>query len=181
MTTVVCYLGGTCGDLVTAMFDPSKASLNENSVSLVPEVTQLKKPHLFSSDSDKDQYLLDVNQYKCIASHDTAYHMSKKHEFISIVSDDMNVNTWAADRFKNLHRPHVWEEMSRYSGACTVPEYAQLIVDYSHLVRGYTKQLITLSDIVNGNLIDVIKQWTDVTDDAKDLYAQWLSAGNLHV
>lgn len=180
MTTIICYLGGTCGDLVTAMFDPTKATINGNSVQLVPEITKLKKPHLFDSDSAKDRYLLDSSQYKCIASHDTAYHMSKKHNFISIVSDDMEVNTWAATRFKNLHRPHVWEEMSRYSGARTVPEYAQLIVDYSGLVRGYTTQLITLSDIVNGNLIKTISQWIDVNDDAKNLYNQWLT-GNSNV
>jgi hypothetical protein len=172
--TIVCYMGGTCGDILTAMIDSTDATLTERAVKLTSQRSRLKKPHLFDNDTDKDKYISDIGLvYNSIPSHDLAYHIRRQHEFIGIVVNDRAVAEWAADRFKKLHRPHVWEEMQQHCGADSVKIYAQTMLDFSILVREHTTNLVQLERILAGNAdTDLALLGIDCTD--KQFYRHWM-------
>lgn len=177
---IICYTGGTCGDLVTAVIDPTGATLNQrlNTVTHTAYRTKLKKPHLFFNNDEKLQYLGDIkSQYQSIPSHDLDFHVSKKHDFISITVQDKNIALWAAERFKNCHRPHVWEEMQRVCGANSVDDYADILIHYSTAVKNHTNKLIQLEDILAGKLIESLELGLSLTisEQGKDFYHSWIS------
>lgn len=175
--TIVCYTGGACGDLITAMIDYRNAEFTPSkAVKHNVERQRLKKPHLFSSDEEKDQYLIDIAQhYNSIPSHDLDYHIRRGHKFISIIVDDMDVARWAAKRFKDLHRPHVWEEMARVCGASTVDDYAQILIHYSNMVKKHTTQLVSLESIKNKTAVEGLEQvlGNPISKEGRNVYRNW--------
>jgi len=176
MNHIVCYTGGTCGDLITAMIDSAHAEV-KNQVIVHAEFRQrLKKPHTFVDDQEKTQYINEIFQtYQSIPSHDLAYHVGHKHKFITITVQDFSTAQWAAKRFKQLHRAHVWEEMSRVSGATTVNDYAQLLIDYSSMIKQHTDLAVKLERIVDGTVADDLAQLVDLPIDV-NLYKRWLQS-----
>lgn len=179
LLNIVCYTGGTCGDLVTAVIDPTGAELNRGlkTVMHCPQRAKLKKPHLFASTEEKICYINTVNsQYQSIPSHDLDFHVSQRHSFISITVQNSSTALWAAERFKNCHRQHVWEEMQKFCGATSVNDYADILIHYSNMVRTHTTKLIQLEDIVQGNLTSVVEGITGmpVSESGKVFYQSWL-------
>lgn len=175
---IVCYMGGTCGDLIVSVIDPKHTKFHESAMKLPLERYKLKKPHLFSNDEEKTEYIKSLeNTYLSIPSHDTPYHIKEKHNFISISVTDLKSANWAASRFKGLHAPHVWEEMVSYSGARTVKDYANSLIHYSELIKNHTDKLINLNDILNGNLIEHLSKYIS-TPLSKNLYKNWLDFQN---
>jgi len=171
---IICYTGGTCGDLITGIIDSKNTRLFETRIEHDAARMRLKKPHKFSSFEEKNSYLVDIaTQYKSIPSHDLDYHSQQSHAFIGITVKDKRCALWAAERFKNMHRSQVWEEMSRFSGAKTVEDYAQLLLDYSNLVETKTPMIIKLESIIAGDVLDDLKQIVNTTLD-NDLYSNWL-------
>lgn len=173
---IVCYTGGTCGDLISAMIDYHDATFTVfKTVKHADRRQRLKKPHLFTTTEEKNQYLVEVaQQYNSIPSHDLDYHVQQQHKFISIIVEDATVAQWAANRFKQLHRPHVWEDMSRQCGASTVDEYAQMLIDYSNMVKKHTDRIISLESIKNGQGIDALEQvYGPISQQGKNIYKNW--------
>ena len=170
---IICYTGGTCGDVITALFDSTATSYRGNTVMIDADRSRLKKPHEFATNESKDQYLEEMAvKYQSIPSHDLAYHVRRQHEFIGITVRDWTVALWAAQRFKDLHRPHVWTEMTAACGAHTVEEYAQMMLDFSNLIVQHTNKIITLESIRAGTALqNPILQNAD-----KDFYKTWLEA-----
>ena len=179
---IICYMGGTCGDLISALIDPTDAIMNGCKLSLSVDRQRLKKPHLFSNDADKDVYLEQVlTKYKSIPSHDLDYHVRKKHEFIGIIVETFDTAMWAATRFKDMHREHVWQEMQKSCGADTIEKYAQMTIDYGNMMLQYTQRTITLESIRHGTAIDRLAEYIDEPID-QTLYHTWLTAqDNLRV
>ena len=60
MIEIICYTGGSCGDLITALIDSKDTSYRGNTVMIDADRSRLKKPHEFANDSDKDQYLVEI-------------------------------------------------------------------------------------------------------------------------
>lgn len=176
---IVCYTGGSCGDLITAMIDPTDATINNfGTVEHVKFRQQLKKPHSFSADSEKDNYLnLVKEKYNSIPSHDLNFHIARKHKFISITVENFDVAIWAAQRFKKCHRPHVWEEMKKFCGADDISGYAQIMIDFSKMVVQHTDNIVKLEDIVTGKAIVSLQNILGYELDAgnKDFYNAWLN------
>lgn len=175
---IICYTGGTCGDLITAMIDYRDAKFDFKAVIHNEERRQLKKPLTFTNDEEKDIYIQQISkQYNSIPSHDLDYHVKRKHQFISITVEHPKVALWAATRFKQLHRPHVWEEMQRACGSNTVKDYAQILIHYSNMVKSHTDQIITLESIKKGNAIEELEKILryDLTVGGKNLYRNWLN------
>ena len=175
---IVCYTGGTCGDLVVALLDSRDVEFQDSKMHHVQERSRLKKPHLFQSSEEKDQYIVDImGKYDSIPSHDLDYHIEQNHNIVSIVVSDFSVAVWAAHRFQQYHRPHVWKEMTQRCGANTVEDYAQIMLHYSNKVSNYTTNLIKLEDIVNGHAIDAVENYTkqSVDNTGKQIYKQWLT------
>jgi hypothetical protein len=175
---IVCYAGGTCGDLISAMIDSTHARFQNTTVIHSTERQRLKKPHTFSNDEEKDQYINNIStQYLSIPSHDLDYHVRRSHGFISITVQDFNVAMWAARRFRGLHRPHVWQEMQTACGASSTEDYAQLLIDYSNMVVNHTMDVVKLEDIRNGHALDALSK-LGINSQHKNLYHNWLDLQN---
>ncbi len=177
--TIVCYTGGTCGDLVTALIDSSDTKFNcaLKTVVHLPERARLKKPHLFASDADKDQYINDIRKnYSSIPSHDLDYHVRRQHVFVGITVQDLDTALWAAKRFRACHRPHVWEEMQRLCGANSVENYAQVLIDFSNMLATHTDKIVKLEDIKHGTVIPILENMLScsISKGSKNLYQNWL-------
>jgi hypothetical protein len=87
---------------------------------------------------------------------------------------------WAAKRFKKVHRPHVWDEMQRACGAESVNDYAQMMIDYSGLIKKSTDRLITLESIRQGQAVDDLEKLSghSVDSGTRNLYNNWLTLQN---
>jgi hypothetical protein len=168
---IICYTGGTCGDVITALFDSTGTSYRGNTVMIDADRSRLKKPHEFANNTDKDQYLMEmVTKYQSIPSHDLAFHALRQHEFIGITVNDRAVALWAAQRFKDLHRPYVWAEMTAACGIDTVEDYAQMMLDFSNLIVQHTNKIVTLESIRAGTALQ-----NPILENAnKDFYNTWL-------
>lgn len=176
--SIVCYTGGTCGDLISAMVDTHNALLNSTlgTVTHCAERTVLKKPQLLTT-IEKEEYLHDISgKYLSISSHDLTFHLDHRHDFISITVVDPKIAIWAASRFERCHRAHVWEEMKKACNAATTEDYAKVLIDYSGMVRNHTDKIIKLEDIVNGNAVESLENILkrQVSSDANLFYKQWL-------
>lgn len=176
---IICYTGGTCGDMLAAVIDNCNVELTNTRMSLSKDRQRLKKPHSFKDDLEKNQYVNDMGLlYNSIPSHDLDYHIRCQHNFISITVKEFDVALWAATRFKQMHQPHVWEEMQRVCGADTIEMYAQRMIDFSNLVSQHTKKTIKLERILTGHAIEDLSQWISTTLD-NNLYQTWLTSQNL--
>lgn len=168
---IICYAGGTCGDLITALFDSADTSYRGNTVMIGTDRSRFKKPHLFANDKEKDQCLVDMAvKYQSIPSHDLDYHVRKQHEFIGITVHDWKAALWASQRFKDLHRPHVWSEMTAACGANSIEDYAQIMIDFSNLIVQHTDKIVKLESIRAGTAL----QNPILENTNKDFYNTWL-------
>ena len=113
-------------------------------------------------------------KYQSVPSHDIQYHVKCKHNFIGITVQDLNVAKWAAERFKELHRPHVWAEMTSVCGVTTIEDYAQTMIDFSNIVTQHTDRIITLESIKNGTVL----QNSTLKNASKNFYQNWLDLQN---
>lgn len=176
MTNIVCYTGGTCGDLISALIDPSGAIINPNgSVTHLSERTKLKKPHLFANDCEKDLYVESVT-YQSISSHDTEYHIRKQHRFITISVRDFDTALWASNRFKTMHRDAVWEEMQAKCGAGSIEEYARSMINHTNMVVDTGVSAVNLESILSGDACNELEAiiCRPLESAAVDFYKNWL-------
>jgi hypothetical protein len=179
MIEIVCYMGGTCGDLISAIIDCRDSQLERGRIIHTDIRQRLKKPHQFTTTKDKDDYLKQVEtetDYQSISSHDLSYHIESTHSFIGIVCDNFNVALKAAHRFKNFHRPHVWNEMQSAAGAKTVDDYAQMILDFSNLVRQHTTKTVKLESIMSGNVLPELSNILKISfnKSSQNVYKDWM-------
>lgn len=175
MIDIICYTGGTCGDLITALIDSQGSSFRGKAVMFDLERMQLKKPHMFNSHTEKDQYIANMAvRYRSIPSHDLDYHVQGKHAMIGITVQDTDTALWAAERFKQLHRPHVWLEMQTACGANSVGDYAQIMIDFSNQLQQHTDRTVSLESIRAGTVLDQLSQLTTLSPTSKNFYQNWL-------
>jgi hypothetical protein len=175
---IVCYTGGTCGDLIAAMIDSTHARFQNTTVIHSADRQRLKKPHTFANDEEKDQYITEISsRYQSIPSHDLDYHVRRSHRFIAITVQDFKTAMWAARRFRLLHKPHVWQEMQTACGASSIEDYAQLLIDYSNMVVNHTTDIVKLEDIHNGRAIQALNK-LGINYQYKNLYQNWLDLQN---
>lgn len=174
MSDIICYLGGTCGDLVTAVIDNTGCYIQGEAIALDHNRQLLKKSWQFSNDNARDTYLEQISKvYKSIPSHDVEYHLRSNHSFIAIVVNNKSTATWASSRFKRLHKAHVWEEMKSINQADTVEKYAQDMLDWSSWIKQNTTKTISLEDILNGCLEQRISSIINQAPADINLYQQW--------
>lgn len=109
---------------------------------------------MFLNDEQKNHYMQTIKPcYNSVPSHDLDYHVKHKHWFIGIAVDDTDLAVWAAQRFKDLHRAHVWKEVERVLGITTWQQYAQCMLDYSGLLKSHTPNVLQLEDILSGHVV----------------------------
>lgn len=171
---IICYTGGTCGDLLAALIDPRGVEIKAGRMRFAADRGRLKKPHLFNSDQQRDQYLAEMgSQYLSLPSHDLEYHSRQAHDFIGITVHDPITALWAAERFRKLHRSHVWQEMTKSCGAESLEDYAQILIDFGKLIATRTQKLIRLERIIGGDAAHDLVTLTGLEID-QGLYKRWL-------
>lgn len=156
----VVYMGGTCGDVITAMIDWANSSFNQDlgTMILASDRQRLKKPAQFANDTEKDLYVSEVRtKYHSLPSHDIDYHVQRQHDFVGITVDSLDLALWAALRFKTAHRPHVWHEVQSATGITTVDQYAKLIIHYSSKIKSVAPKIIRLEDVLQGHAVSAIE------------------------
>ena len=175
---IICFAGGTAGDIVTALVDNKNCEINKNSgsVKIPKDRSLLKKPHLFLNNQQKTDYIEDMNKkYSSIPSHDLDYHLAEGHTFIGIICQNEKLRLMASKRFKDLHKSKIWKEMSDVSSSETVKQYADDIFHMSKKMLDSKNYCIELSDIINGNLINVLnKNNIKIEEENKLFYKEWL-------
>lgn len=150
----VVYMGGCCGDLLSSLIDWQDSTFNilQRKMVLPEQRQRLKKHHLFANDMEKDSFLREIlAKYASVPSHDLDYHAARAHWFIGIAVEDPSLALWAAHRFKDVHRPAVWQQIENLLQIEHWEEYAQVILDYSGLIKSKTDHIIYLEDIVAGH------------------------------
>ena len=172
---IICYMGGTAGDLVTATIDGTDTRLDDRKVIIDSKRSKLKKPHLFATSSETVEYIKSMTEnYSSLPSHCLDFHVEQRQDFIGIVVNTMETATWAATRFKELHLPHVWEEVMKYSNISKVEEYASMMLNFSETIKKYTTKIISLEDILSGNLLTELDR-LNIQATNPSLYENWLS------
>src|ERR1700741_742843 len=151
---VVLYLGGACGDMVSAVIDSTNCNMLGTKMDTTKERQRFKKFSLFANDKEADDvYHQLADQYLSIPSHYTDYHLSRNHDIIAITISNRDDAMWAATRIKEVHPLATWEQMMRFTNVKTIEEYAQSMLYWSNDIRLKVAKTIDLSDIRSGNLI----------------------------
>jgi hypothetical protein len=174
---VVCYMGGTYGDMVAGLINEDlKTDFIWQVARPNEEVSKLKKPHTFGSDQEKDEYINSISsEYKCILSHDQDYHFKRGHNVLGIVVTTMKSALRCAKRFRAAHRAHVWKEMMDRCGAKTIEEYAEMMLHYSSAIEKQSKWIISTDEIQDGRVLERITQITgkSLTKSTQNSYKNW--------
>lgn len=176
---IVCYTGGTCGHVLAAIIDSTNCELSKTAVRMPAERCRLNKPHTFLNDLEKTQYVQNISLvYNSLPSHDLTYHVSAGQDFITVTVNKFNTALWAAERFKQLHRPNVWEEMQQFCGANDVAGYAKTLIDYSNMVKTHTKKIVTLERILSGYAVEDLANYVESPELDNNFYQEWLKLQN---
>ena len=175
-------MGGTYGDLVSGLINEN-IKVNDVKKIAVPdaEASRLKKPHLFSSDYEKNQYLEEAAQkFNSISSHDADYHIRNNHKFLAIVVDNYDSALRCAHRFKVSHRDVVWNEMITKCGANSVEDYANAILNFSHMIKNHATWVVSTTEIENEEILLRIQEIQNVPIQSQvyQMYKQWQETVN---
>lgn len=173
---IVLYMGGCCGDIITGLIDTKGVSITSDArCAVLKERARLKRGFEFENDAERDTYIQASSlHWKSLPSHDTEYHIRKQHDYIGIICKNEKVAYWSAERFRNLHRPVVWERMCKSIGITSTNEYAQNIIHYGNYIGPTAKNTLDIQDIIEGNAIEQLKTLTDIDSCANILYKQWI-------
>ena len=180
---VILYNPGAGGDMVASLIDKTDYVFDENFMHVtVPSLRRdLIEAHFISNnvnDINNTQYdtslvwrklsialeqIKKENRYKALSSHDFAFFFSLKNEYDLIIIDDFDnqVNEWTLQR-ANKKAPTV-----------------HLINDGILTERISRKRymssfkVINMRDIMNGNLLNILKQWVDGPLN-EEIYHTWL-------
>lgn len=177
--TIVVYMGGSCGDLVTALLDTADAKFDKENkrVLLNPQRCKLKKPHLFANNKEKEHFLENIFQtYNSIPSHDLEWHIQRTDPFLGIKVSSRQTAIWAAERFKKLHKPHVWEEVKLATNINSTDQYADLLLHYGKKITSHTDKLLDLDEILNGLAIKKLS-WLgySLSTESSDLFHEYIT------
>lgn len=176
-------MGGACGDLITSMIDlqDSRLDVQSRTIKMPLHRQQLKKPHVFPDDLDKDRYLDSMALlYSSVPSHDIDYHVMRGHRFVGIRVQDLNMALWAAQRFRDVHRPEVWRSVTHHCNITSVAQYAQLMLDHGRMIGQHTVELLELEDIVSGRVVPALEHiiGRKLAADAVNYYSAWQTLQN---
>ena len=177
--TIVCFAGGTSGDLVVAMIDSLDCGyeINDHRINLTKDRSGMKKPWMFKNADEKRNYITDTFEaYDSLPSHDIDFHIGEKSEnVIGITCFDKVLRDKSASRFKNLHGSEVWDSLTKVTNTKTLDRYSNDILEVSKKLKN-NFLTIDLSQIVGGNLLDLLHQMGfDITVKSGSLYEYWLT------
>jgi hypothetical protein len=174
---VVIYNPGAAGKMVSAVID-STDQFESDATPTVEVVIGSPKHRLITCANSWPDYhnfpllkkVVEENTYRAISNHCSAYFLKyfNIHNLIFIDDSDPEINKWALNRaysiFPHVHRPTQYKLGHR--------------TNLHNTIKLYGKKVIHMNDIMNGNLINVLKKWID-TPLNEQLYTTWLQKQKL--
>ena len=157
---IITYAIGSGGNMVAALVDDQDYVFDKWHFEVAdssPRAAWKKGLPEWNDASDydlMDKHLATIKNL-ALASHFSAYHINRKHEFIFIDSPSIEEAAWCAIR-KKIYSP---EE----------------IMEQCDVVRPHATHIIRLEDILNGKLISVLQQLIH-TPLNEELYQAWIKA-----
>ena len=134
----------------------------------VAEEQQLKEYFNFKSDQEKDDYLNNYTEYKSVSSHDIKYHIKKRHLFIGVVTEDLNVALQLSTRFLKL-KEEVYN-ITDITNFKNINEYANTILNSSKLIKIFSKKIITAESILAGTGLSDLEKLTELDTNSENFY-----------
>jgi hypothetical protein len=168
---IICYTGGMCGDIVNSVIDPSHSVLAGPRIYTNINRSKLKSNLFITTETEQLEYIKKMESiYLSIPSHKIDLHIKHKHPYITIFTENYDLALWCATRFKNLHPSDVWSKL----GQSSVESYANTIIESCKHAASHTDKIITLEDILSGNLLSSLSKHVHTPLNEK-LYEKWLS------
>ena len=162
----ILYQPGAYGDLVTSIIDRKDYEISSNR--MIPNSERILANKISSATTHKEIdiiYAEFAKEYKAISHHMFMYLILSKHDFILIdTSSDIDFehcHTRAFTLDPSYHYKSLEHDKKRY-------------IPLINNAKEKTNKIIRLHDILNGNLLVVLKQWIH-TPLNEDIYAQFLS------
>ena len=176
--TIICFAGGTAGDLVVGVLDPRNCLYDnqQGSITLEKDRYTMKKFWLFNNEQDKDEYIDKVfKKYNSLPSHDVDFHINTTNRnVIGITCFDKSLRLQSAKRFKSLHRPYVWDSLRKVTDTETIDQYSNDILEISRKLK-QKFPTIDLQEIIGGDLINSLKiLGHEIPAEGLRLYESWL-------
>jgi hypothetical protein len=178
---VVLYAGGDGGNLVAAIVDSSQYFLDIYDFKHVEysPLTKWKESCTVwdaAKTNDERWKIMDDDfhdaskNFPIIASHRIEYHINRRHNMLIIESTSPAAEQW---RLSRLTKIFPWWDTQSHP-AFNNEKNKQIQMRLLTAMQ-YTDKIIKLEDIINGKLIKVMKQWTDLPLN-EELYKMWLDA-----
>lgn len=180
MIDIVVFMGGSCGDLVTALIDDRTCEVDSQSGIVIMDESRrcLKKAKNFGDDIDKDIWLQEVTtRYRSVPSHDIDYHVKRQHRIIGITVRDSAVANWCAHRFCDCIRTQTWHNICATLSIKTVDEYATSMLHYTSMLENLTPFTISVEEILCGNALSKLSTISNngICQGSDDFYHRWLA------
>jgi hypothetical protein len=174
---VVIYNPGAAGKMVTAVID--KTDHFESDITPTVEVVLRSPRHKLMAGADTwPEYhnfpllktVIEENTYCAISNHCSNYFIKYfDHDKLIFIDDsDPAINTWTLARAHEIF-PHVHE---------ITPKKLSDRTKLHDNINLYGRKVIHMNDIMNGNLINVLKKWID-TPLNEHIYTAWLQKQKL--
>lgn len=177
---VVIYNPGAAGKMVTAVIDNTDYFESDITPTIEPIIGSLRHKLISGADTWPAYHnfpllkkVIEENIYCAISNHCSNYFL--KHfdldNLIFIDDSDPVINMWTLDRAcaifpeVHTHTPAVDKQTDRS--------------DLHQNIKLYGKKVIHMDDIMNGNLITVLKKWID-TPLNEQLYTTWLERQSIY-
>jgi hypothetical protein len=165
---IVLYVPGAAGNLVCAVIDDTGCKFDGVHVEPSRDRVQFRRKAAdLLSDNEKDAYLNEMSTlYKSLPSHAYKYHVEKNHPYIFVAPLNEEEIVWTTERFFKIHPSF------RVTPA---PQHYLYVRDFVNTALPHTDKVISVSDILSGNLIDILKKYVS-TPLNEDLYFKWLES-----
>ena len=161
---IILFPPGGCGSVVSAVIDPVGAVFVPSGHIIFGSRRRLFQKKFYQThltDEDRDKALQE-STCKSLVSHAYEYHVNRRHDYILIDCDDPNYIPWIQSRIEKIYNVDNANDMP-----------AQ-IKKFTMVTKPHTNKIIRVSDIVEGRLIQVLKQFVD-TPLNEELYNKWLA------
>jgi hypothetical protein len=174
---VVIYNPGAAGKMVSAVIDNTDQFESDITPTIEPIIGSLRHKLISGADNWPEYHnfpllkkVIEEKQYRCISNHCSNYFLKyfDLDNLIFIDDSDPVINAWTLARAHGIF-PMVHEITSK-----KLRDRA----DLHDNIKLYGRKVIHMNDIMNGNLINVLKKWID-TPLNEHIYTAWLQKQKL--
>ena len=176
--TIVCFAGGTSGDIVVAVMDPKNCQYDPQKarMKIAKDRAEMKIPWTFQGDEQKNNFIRkSFQKYETIPSHDVDFHIGQgAKNVLGITCFDKDLRDRSAKRFKAIHTDEDWNSLLKVTKTETVDQYSDDILAISKKLDA-SFPTIDLVSIINGTLLEKLGALGyKIPDSGISLYDKWI-------